>query len=482
MNRHAVDRFQQRQLDEILPPDEAADRRRRRDHQQRVAGVRIDQPMQQAGPGKRHGDVGQRRIGNVSDHHQRLRRRLHGVGEGQRPVRDARLIVGLQRRHLRAIEANADRLALLERQQADLGDQRPALGADRLDVDRLQGVEHQPHRIGPAKQRRRRGGGERKRQAQSVAVACRADLDGRFAGPDFRRRGCPGVRRRIGRGGNQLWRGVYHGRRHLICRHLLGPWRRLRCFRRRGRLRRRLGLDLDPGLLRERFRRRRRNLAGRPRQRRCLCRLLGPSPRSRRDRRGSARGIRRRRRQRRGLVRLLETNVDDVVLLLAEGVRTSTSPISPTSIAEASPSISCPIDAMFGGAATLASARSKDSAALNDSVSFCSFSTLETPTPSGISNTKRTKVGCTEARTRIGGRFLASLAARCWRRARSATRARSDNSRTTSGGRPGGGPLQPSGNMSTNSRSPAVMVLMVTLRASDSRIAEPSGSRRADET
>ena len=31
---------------------------------------------------------------------------------------------------------------------------------------------------------------------------------------------------------------------------------------------------------------------------------------------------------------------------------------------------------------------------------------------------------------------------------------------------------------STNSRSPAVMVLMVTRRANDSRIAEPSGSRR----
>jgi hypothetical protein len=33
-----------------------------------------------------------------------------------------------------------------------------------------------------------------------------------------------------------------------------------------------------------------------------------------------------------------------------------------------------------------------------------------------------------------------------------------------------------------NTRSPAVMVLMVTLRASDSRIAEPSGSRRAEPT
>ena len=94
---------------------------------------------------------------------------------------------------------------------------------------------------------------------------------------------------------------------------------------------------------------------------------------------------------------------------------------------------------MFDGAASLASARSKVSAALNNSDSFWSFSTLETPTPSGISNTKRTKVGCTEARTRIGDRFWACAAARCWRKARSAARARSDSSRTTSAGRPAAG-------------------------------------------
>ena len=40
--------------------------------------------------------------------------------------------------------------------------------------------------------------------------------------------------------------------------------------------------------------------------------------------------------------------------------------------------------------------------------------------------------------------------------------------------------VQLSGNRSTNTRSPADMVLTVTRRASDSRIAEPSGSRRAE--
>ena len=64
---------------------------------------------------------------------------------------------------------------------------------------------------------------------------------------------------------------------------------------------------------------------------------------------------------------------------------------------------------MFDGAASLASARSNTSTALNISLSFCSFSTDETPTPSGISKTKRTKVGWTDARTRIGGRFFASV-------------------------------------------------------------------------
>ncbi|MGY3074527.1 hypothetical protein ACVWZZ_000898 [Bradyrhizobium sp. LM6.10] len=142
----------------------------------------------------------------------------------------------------------------------------------------------------------------------------------------------------------------------------------------------------------------------------------------------------------------------------------------------------CLIEATFGGAATTASARSKLRLALKASVSFCSLSTEDTPTPSGISNTKRTKVGCTEARTRICGRFLLSAAARWARRARSATRARSASSLTTSMGRLGGGPFQPSGKRSMKVRSPAFMVLTVTRRASDRRMAPPSGSRRAELT
>ncbi len=152
------------------------------------------------------------------------------------------------------------------------------------------------------------------------------------------------------------------------------------------------------------------------------------------------------------------------------------------STAEESPSIFWLIEATFGGAATLASARSKVSTALNSSVSFWSFSTDETPTPSGISNTKRTKVGCTEARTRIGGRFF-GVRGRALQAQRALGDARALGQFADHFGRQaGGGPLQLSGRKSTKIRSPAVMVLMVTRRASDSRIAVPSGSRRAEPT
>ena len=67
-----------------------------------------------------------------------------------------------------------------------------------------------------------------------------------------------------------------------------------------------------------------------------------------------------------------------------------------------------------GGRGDLGVGEIEISTALKNNVSFCSFSTEETPTPSGISKTKRTKVGCTEARTRIGGRFLAAASVARW--------------------------------------------------------------------
>ena len=47
-------------------------------------------------------------------------------------------------------------------------------------------------------------------------------------------------------------------------------------------------------------------------------------------------------------------------------------------------------------------------------------------------------------------------------------------------GKLGGKPFQLSGKRSTKTRSPAVIELTVTLRASARRIADPSGSRRAE--
>ena len=84
---------------------------------------------------------------------------------------------------------------------------------------------------------------------------------------------------------------------------------------------------------------------------------------------------------------------------------------------------------------------------------------------------------CTDANRRL---FFAAADRALQRNARSAARARSASSRITSAGRLGGGPVQPSGKRSTKIRSPAVMVLTLTRRANDSRIAEPSGSRRAE--
>jgi len=125
------------EIDEILPLDEAAHRRRRGYDQQRVAGVRVHQPMQLACIGQGHHDIGQRRVGDVAQHHQRLRRILHLLGESKRPGRALAAIVAAQRMQQRAIEADADRLPLFQRQPADIADDRPAFGADRLDVERF---------------------------------------------------------------------------------------------------------------------------------------------------------------------------------------------------------------------------------------------------------------------------------------------------------------------------------------------------------
>ena len=54
MNDDALDGFQQREFHEILPLEESPRGRLCGDHQEGVAGIGIDQPVQQAGLGKGH--------------------------------------------------------------------------------------------------------------------------------------------------------------------------------------------------------------------------------------------------------------------------------------------------------------------------------------------------------------------------------------------------------------------------------------------
>ena len=159
-NRHAVNQLQQRHLDEILPSDEAASRRHRRDNEESVARIRIDEAMKKAGLGQRHGHIGKRGFGDISYRGQRLGRGLHGIAERDRPARAAGQILARERGQLRAVETDADRLPLFQWHDADVGNGGASLAADRLDIDRLFGIEHQPQRIGATEQRRWRSRGE----------------------------------------------------------------------------------------------------------------------------------------------------------------------------------------------------------------------------------------------------------------------------------------------------------------------------------
>ena len=359
MHDHAVHGFQQRQFDEILPLDEATGRRRRGDDQQRIAGVGIDQPVHRTGIGQRHGDIGERGIGNVPQHHQRQRRRLAAVGEGQRPLGAVGAAFAFERRDLRPVEADADGLTLFQRQQADIADDGAALGADRFDIDRFGMVEHQPHRIGAAEQRSRGRRGKGERHAQAVAVTPRLDGGGpcpwrRFPAAELDAAGAALLRRLRGRwslpgryglrrfrsgsldlfGRLRRFRGFRRRRCFFRCGcHLLGRGGRVVLGRRHffdGRRSRGLGhgrrfghlggLDLDPGLFGNRLRGNRRNLRRLLRRRRFLQGLVARNPRGRPGLGRYGRLGRGLRLGQSGLFRLLEGDIDHIVLFLAEGM------------------------------------------------------------------------------------------------------------------------------------------------------------------
>ena len=169
--RDAVDRFQQRQFDKILPLDEPANRRRRGHHDQGIADLGIDQSVHR--PGLASATVTLASAGSAMF-------RVAVSGWVGACILSAKVTVQLvtspselvaSGRHLRTAEPNAHRLALVERQQGGVGDDGAVAAADRGEIERRRGVEYQPDRVGAAEQRRRCGRGEGKRQMQPVAVA-----------------------------------------------------------------------------------------------------------------------------------------------------------------------------------------------------------------------------------------------------------------------------------------------------------------------
>ena len=169
---------------------------------------------------KRHGDIGERRIGDVADHHQRLRRRLHRIGKGERPARAA-LIVAAQRRHLRAVEADADRLSLVERHPADIArcSAPPLLRIGSISIGFME--SNTSHTVSA-----------RRNSAAGVAAA-KANVRRR---PSLSRLALTDRSRFAGRRGRRR----LNRRRRLSDRRRLNDWRRLDC-RRRLDLRRRFG-------------------------------------------------------------------------------------------------------------------------------------------------------------------------------------------------------------------------------------------------
>ena len=243
----AMSRIEQCEIDEILSLDEAAHRWQRGDHDQRVAGIGIDDPMRETERRKRHRDVGECGIGDVAHHRQRQRRRFHRVGQDQGPFCPARTRIAGQRIHLRTVEANADRLPLLQRLADDVADDGAAFDADRLDVERVCGIEHQPDRVAAAERSRRRWSRKGECQAQTVAVAPDADR-GWISRLRIRRRCCGQLLRRFDSG--RLRR--LHGGLYCLGGRPVHLHRRLWAFNNSGRFgfcRRCLGLfrSSDPG-------------------------------------------------------------------------------------------------------------------------------------------------------------------------------------------------------------------------------------------
>ena len=237
-DHHALHRFKHRQFDEALALDEPLRRRQRRHHQQRVAGVGIGHAVQASRTRDRNGDIGALGVIDVPPRDQRLRGLLERLGKRQRPV-CAGVVCGRplltdqarrQRDQLRLRQPHTDRLPFRQRHHTDIADYRTSIAANRLEVDRLRRIEHQPQRVGAPEQRHRCRHRESEIQPHAIAAARDADrrtgivigFGGSVAGP--KRRGWPGgeierLHRRHGRCG---CRGTRNRRRCRLRRHRLG--------------------------------------------------------------------------------------------------------------------------------------------------------------------------------------------------------------------------------------------------------------------
>ncbi len=191
-------------------------------------------------------------IGDVSYHHERLRRRQHGVGEGDRPVHAAGLILARERRQLWTVETNADRLPLFQRHDADVGNDGPdpgrGCGSTSIGL-----VESNSSHTVSARRNNAAGvavGNENVRRRPSLS---RLALTLAGLPPDL-----------ISAGGREARRGggIFGGASAAAAGGSFGGGAGIWAFGRGGRLRRLLGIDLDPGLPGEHLRCRRHNLAG----------------------------------------------------------------------------------------------------------------------------------------------------------------------------------------------------------------------------
>ena len=132
---------------------------------------------------------------------ERLDGALHGVADRDRPA----VGFGIDAGQARPFEPQPHHLRLVLPRQLGAADGLARIVAERLDVDRRRGVEHEPQRVGALEHRGRRLLGERKEQAQASPCRRNSTATGRLDWRATRRLLLGGL---AGRGGFSLRRGA----------------------------------------------------------------------------------------------------------------------------------------------------------------------------------------------------------------------------------------------------------------------------------